>query len=204
MTHVTTSTKADLSGRDPAPMVSVMSMLVAGASLIIGLPLLLGGLVASGFGWFAWPIASPVTAGLLGAGFVGAAPMLFHTSTRHLWEFVRVPYSAATVVLVGASAVTVTDIDHVFSGDGLVSTGFALAWTAGILALTAGVLLSLIGQVREPGLPLARTAAVPHWTRPLIGLIGSAFAGLGAGRSEERRVGKECRRLCRSRWSPYH
>jgi DNA-binding GntR family transcriptional regulator len=28
---------------------------------------------------------------------------------------------------------------------------------------------------------------------------------LGAAvRSEERRVGKECRRLCRSRWSPYH
>ena len=24
------------------------------------------------------------------------------------------------------------------------------------------------------------------------------------GRSEERRVGKECFRLCRSRWSPYH
>ena len=26
----------------------------------------------------------------------------------------------------------------------------------------------------------------------------------GAGRSEERRVGKECVSLCRSRWSPYH
>ena len=25
-----------------------------------------------------------------------------------------------------------------------------------------------------------------------------------AMRSEERRVGKECLRLCRSRWSPYH
>ena len=25
-----------------------------------------------------------------------------------------------------------------------------------------------------------------------------------AYRSEERRVGKECLRLCRSRWSPYH
>ena len=24
------------------------------------------------------------------------------------------------------------------------------------------------------------------------------------GRSEERRVGKECRTVCRSRWSPYH
>ena len=30
-------------------------------------------------------------------------------------------------------------------------------------------------------------------------------AGAGrADRSEERRVGKECERLCRSRWSPYH
>ena len=27
---------------------------------------------------------------------------------------------------------------------------------------------------------------------------------LGYDRSEERRVGKECLRLCRSRWSPYH
>src|SRR3546814_11525890 len=27
---------------------------------------------------------------------------------------------------------------------------------------------------------------------------------LALGRSEERRVGKECVRTCRSRWSPYH
>src|SRR3546814_15967232 len=27
---------------------------------------------------------------------------------------------------------------------------------------------------------------------------------LDAGRSEERRVGKECVSTCRSRWSPYH
>ena len=27
---------------------------------------------------------------------------------------------------------------------------------------------------------------------------------LGQGRSEERRVGKECHTTCRSRWSPYH
>src|SRR3546814_10561981 len=27
---------------------------------------------------------------------------------------------------------------------------------------------------------------------------------VGVGRSEERRVGKECVSTCRSRWSPYH
>ena len=31
--------------------------------------------------------------------------------------------------------------------------------------------------------------------------LGPAIA---CGRSEERRVGKECATLCRSRWSPYH
>jgi CBS domain-containing protein len=37
--------------------------------------------------------------------------------------------------------------------------------------------------------------------RDLIGRVILPGTGL---RSEERRVGKECRRLCRSRWSPYH
>ena len=30
------------------------------------------------------------------------------------------------------------------------------------------------------------------------------IVALGGQRSEERRVGKECGLLCRSRWSPYH
>src|SRR3546814_13991462 len=33
------------------------------------------------------------------------------------------------------------------------------------------------------------------------GRLGSYY---GPGRSEERRVGKECVSTCRSRWSPYH
>src|SRR3546814_2133068 len=38
-----------------------------------------------------------------------------------------------------------------------------------------------------------------------LGLDGDALAGAGGvGRSEERRVGKECVSTCRSRWSPYH
>ena len=35
-------------------------------------------------------------------------------------------------------------------------------------------------------------------------MLGQGFRGTADDRSEERRVGKECRRLCRSRWSPYH
>ena len=39
---------------------------------------------------------------------------------------------------------------------------------------------------------------------PVAGLSGWII-GIGfAWRSEERRVGKECKSQCRSRWSPYH
>src|SRR3546814_13905050 len=42
-------------------------------------------------------------------------------------------------------------------------------------------------------------AFVPFLIQPLQG----RFCG-DVGRSEERRVGKECVSTCRSRWSPYH
>src|SRR3546814_19622676 len=38
----------------------------------------------------------------------------------------------------------------------------------------------------------------------VLGPRGMGLSGLHPGRSEERRVGKECVSTCRSRWSPYH
>ena len=34
--------------------------------------------------------------------------------------------------------------------------------------------------------------------------VYDALKEKGYNRSEERRVGKECASMCRSRWSPYH
>ena len=45
--------------------------------------------------------------------------------------------------------------------------------------------------------------ASPFWSHEMVG-TGLPRAGHCRLRSEERRVGKECLRLCRSRWSPYH
>ena len=40
--------------------------------------------------------------------------------------------------------------------------------------------------------------------KPLVAALPAAGLWLVFGRSEERRVGKECELKCRSRWSPYH
>ena len=43
-----------------------------------------------------------------------------------------------------------------------------------------------------------------QWSRLKVVAVGDECTSVKVGRSEERRVGKECRLLCRSRWSPYH
>jgi cytochrome o ubiquinol oxidase subunit 1 len=88
---------------------------------------------------------------------------------------------------------------------------------AGVGTLLSGVnLIVTIVKMRAPGMSLMKmpvftwtalctnvliVAAFPVLTAVLALLSMDRYVGT---RSEERRVGKECRRLCRSRWSPYH
>src|SRR3546814_14807422 len=42
------------------------------------------------------------------------------------------------------------------------------------------------------------------WRMAMRAIFAGLAYGWAFGRSEERRVGKECVSTCRSRWSPYH
>src|SRR3546814_15895163 len=61
-------------------------------------------------------------------------------------------------------------------------------------------------QARFPGTRLRMVETMGHqiinWL--VEGKIDIALLYVPSQRSEERRVGKECVRPCRSRWSPYH
>ena len=74
-------------------------------------------------------------------------------------------------------------------------------------------LLHLMSRLRDPqfGCPwdIKQTYAtiVPHTLEEAYEVADAIERGdldHLQGRSEERRVGKECQRMCRSRWSPYH
>ena len=65
------------------------------------------------------------------------------------------------------------------------------------------------GEVKFPAAPVKEFDAARFIDPKKISMLDrfSQFAvarNPDDGRSEERRVGKECLRLCRSRWSPYH
>ena len=63
--------------------------------------------------------------------------------------------------------------------------------------MNAAIHLTVNGQ--------AHTLTVPR-DAPLLNVLRNDLQlnGPKYGRSEERRVGKECQSTCRSRWSPYH
>ena len=79
----------------------------------------------------------------------------------------------------------------------------------GVLIFQAPKIMSMFGggsssTASEPAAttPAPAVPAVP--VTPGTPVAAPTPAGGSARRSEERRVGKECYALCRSRWSPYH
>src|SRR5256885_4884344 len=71
------------------------------------------------------------------------------------------------------------------------------------ILVAAGILLQTTRPIRFGDAFLAWAGYLPWGTFQqylLNGYFLNRFAGAMSGRSEERRVGKECR----SRWSPYH
>ena len=83
-------------------------------------------------------------------------------------------------------------------------------WLLPLIAVVCAVVLVVAGVVGwnmyRGGRGCERAGRVVE-ARRAGGEIGGAVGAVPDGcryRSEERRVGKECLRLCRSRWSPYH
>src|SRR3546814_9872376 len=67
---------------------------------------------------------------------------------------------------------------------------------------------ALVTGVQTCALPISTfisaTASSSRATRPGCTIRAFGRRWRARGRSEERRVGKECVSTCRSRWSPYH
>ena len=80
---------------------------------------------------------------------------------------------------------------NIWHGDGIVN------FSSSILAIVCGLLFGFI-------ILLSSNPQQAYYGFMMIIQGGFTDGIQGIGRSEERRVGKECSVVCRSRWSPYH
>jgi phosphoserine phosphatase len=83
-------------------------------------------------------------------------------------------------------------------------TRLALFDVDGTLTRRDTMFLFLRHTLGTVGALWAVTKVAPLLALHVVGVVDNTRAKQALLRSEERRVGKECRRLCRSRWSPYH
>ena len=119
-----------------------------------------------------------------------------------------------------AAALGAVGVPATFSGtDSVFASPAAADWLALLLALDRGrrpflqraVLTDFVGGTVSD-LALADDARWARWSEWLYAWgrtlrrsgVPALVAAIDRDRSEERRVGKECPSLCRSRWSPYH
>src|SRR3546814_14396389 len=77
-----------------------------------------------------------------------------------------------------------------------------------IIAILAAIALPAYNQYRIRSAEGACQAEMKNYASfaltAIYNDISLSAPAIGACRSEERRVGKECGSTCRSRWSPYH
>ena len=111
-----------------------------------------------------------------------------------LTEPVRLPLS--DLLLLGLTRVRTRPMRAALSALGI---SIGIATMIVVTGIPASSQQAVLDELSTLGPDLLRAAAVPNANDQ------SQAAGLPAeSRSEERRVGKECTVLCRSRWSPYH
>jgi cytochrome c oxidase subunit 3 len=126
---------------------------------------------------------------LLYAGYLHRYPADFHQAAKALDTFLG---ATNTIVLITSSLTVALAITALQRGQKALCLLF--------LGLTVAMALGfLVNKYFEWGAKFA------HGIYPGSPHVLELPKGQGLFyRSEERRVGKECRRLCRSRWSPYH
>ena len=134
--------------------------------------------------------------GLGGLGGLGERPATPPRTLPSAGEYLPLPQGQGTFC-----AVLVLYRSHLHAGDTAPIDALAHALAERGFAVRA----LYVSSLKDPEAAAFVAGRLRAW-RPAVVLNATGFAASqdGAGRSEERRVGKECMEGCRSRWSPYH
>lgn len=150
-------------------------LLLAGTVLVLAAGLDLFVLTEHTDDFFAWTIASPLTAAFLGAGYLAAACLDGMSARERLWAVARVPLPAVLVFTTTTFVVTLVHLD-VFHMDSF----FGWAWLVTYALLPPSVTAVLLYQRRIGGGDPPRVAPLPAWLRLVTAVLAVAVTLMGA------------------------
>jgi hypothetical protein len=164
------------------PLVPGMRWLLFAAAILV----LLAGLQLFVFTgrtgtFFAWTIASPLSAAFLGAAYWASFAIEALAGRQRLWANARIAVPAVFVFTVLTLGVTLTHLGQLHLGRQY-ATGtriVTVAWIAIYVLVPVLLLIMLAAQARAPWLDPPRAAGLPAWVCAV--LAGQAVVLLGFG-----------------------
>lgn len=131
--------------------------------------------------WFAWTIAVPLTAAILGAFYLSAIPLAALSATRRAWADARVGVPGVFVFLVLTLATTILHLDkfHLHDAD-RTARGAAWLWLGIYAADPVLLLIAWVQQSRTKGVDSPRTAPVPNSYLTGLGMQSAVVLAVGA------------------------
>ncbi len=167
----------------PSPLVDELTpvtpptrrLLLAGTVLVLAAGLDLFLLTEHTDDYFAWTIASPLTAAFLGAGYLAAAVLDGMSARERLWAVARVPLPAVLVFTTTTFVITLVHLDT-FHMDSF----FGWAWVVTYALLPPSVAAVFIYQRRIGGGDPPRLAPLAGWLRLVLAAVGGVVTALGA------------------------
>ncbi|MCT4357705.1 hypothetical protein M5362_31875 [Streptomyces sp. Je 1-79] len=174
--------RTGVGGRELSPGVAMLASVVAVISVMVGALLALTSV--AGYAAGAWTSPEALSPGLVGAAMAGVAPALLTVGRARVWEEARTLVLPLTVVLVGLFVVSLLNGEALWvaKGGSLFLVLFSLGWVATLGALAVAAVLCVALQYRRPALGSPeRVAPLPGWSKPPLAVLGSGWAGIGAG-----------------------
>lgn len=165
----------------PRMMVPFMSDLLVVAAIlvfIIGIPLFV--LSEQTEQYFAWTIASPLTAAFLGAAYWSSCLLEWLASREKRWSNARIAVPAVLLFTGLTLVVTLLHLDrfHLFAQD-YITKFVAWIWLVvyAVVPVLMGILLMV--QLRTPGQEIGKSEPFPQWVRVVLGIQAAVMAVLG-------------------------
>jgi hypothetical protein len=131
--------------------------------------------------YFAWTIASPITAAFLGAAYWASLPMLLYGCRQSAWANVRTCFFSPLIFTTAVTAATLQHLNvfHFGSQYGSSAVFAAWAWLAVYVLVPVAEIVLLIQQLRVKGTDPPRQATIPGALRVVIGVQGIIMALIG-------------------------
>lgn len=144
-----------------------MLLVASGLVFIVGIQLYILGEQTDRF--FAWTIASPLTAAFLGGGYWASFAMEFLAARRRVWAYGRIAVPAVLLFTTLTTIVTLLHLDRFhLAHPSLLTRGAAWAWLAVYVLVPPTMGALLIGQLRAPGGDPPRSAPLPAVVRATL------------------------------------